>query len=303
MGECLEKRCIASWRKEILSAKTVQLNEMWEQAATVDGISERGSFRTELRREIIAQLLANIVSLYCGCAFGSWARTRHNGKLWRDLDISLPYLHISLNQEVPIYNKIEDFVNCAVEYICQSINSLDDTMICVREIGVDQRKVDQTEVDQTEVYQPKIWPDSSYRIMTYVFSVLLSEGSFDVRCDIASIIPECFTPVTVGSCLTWSKKWGFKLRDFPNGRINRFTIEKILKFLEDGKDIKIVENYTNNSKKELYAKYYWKRIKLMEMDKIELNWYPQYGHSREPIEPNKSELDELLKSVSTLRIG
>ena len=297
MGECLEKRCIASWRKEMLSAKIVQLNEMWEQTATVDGISERGSFRAELRREIIGQLLANFVSLNGGSVFGSWARTRHNGKLWRDLDISLPYLHKSLNEEFPIYNQIEDFVNCAVRYIYQSIYSLHETMICLREIGVDQ-----SEVDQTEVYQPKIWPDSSYRIMTYIFSVSPVEGSFDVRCDITSIIPECFTPVTLGSCLTWSEKWGFKLRDFPNSGINRFTINTILKFLEDGKDIKIVVNYANHSNEKPYAKYYWKRIKLMEMDKIELNWYRMYGHSRQPKELDKSELDELLKSVSTVRI-
>ena len=272
MVERLENLTIASYRSNLLNAKAVSINEMWNKIGTISAISERGSYRQELRREIIAQLLANFFSLLGGCIFGSWPRTRNNTKPWRDLDISLPLLNFASGTE---RWKVELFLNSAKNYIHDIINSLNGSDISIRDVIKDQ-----TEVDTTIV--------NDYQLSTIDFSVYLPEGIISIQCDIVNDINCLYLPVTIGSNLTWSKTSNFQIRNKTIYSIDKPSIENILEFLKDGKDIKIWHD-VDSSKKDEYAKYYWKRITLIQMDNINLHFRPAYGFCHhEPIKPSET---------------
>ena len=285
MGERLEDACIGAFRQRLLTADAETMGKMWKETNTVKGGTERTVFNSDLKREIVGQAVANYVSYAGGHIYGSWPRTRNNGKPWRDLDISMPRLHRHLHQHSPDKTPVEEFVNGIVPFISFIVDALN------------VRNVEVSEIEAS----------STYALKTFVFSVFLSEDSFDLRCDISSLTvfkrPGDFTPPTLGSCLKWSVGGGFEIRDCLGRRFCQLTVDDIRKLLREGKDIKIVSfvNYVEPFKRK-YAIYYWQRITQMEKDGICLNWRRADGWG-EPKRLTSSELDEAVKAVSSVRIG
>ena len=278
MCERLEEKAVAAWRGRLLTASASTIRTMWNETETVRGGTEHVVFGAELKREIIAQLLANYVSWIGGHVYGSWARTRNNGKPWRDIDLALTCCG-------PLTQKVPEFVNGFYPFISFVIDDL-----CPRNIEV-------SEFASNERYPAK----------TFVFSVFLAENSFKLRCDVSD--PTTFkgthyTPVTYGSCLKWSSRKGFEIRDCFDREFIRFSVDDILGFLREGKDVKLatIYDYHGHAKSD-YALYYWPRILQLKNDGVILDEGRTDGN--EPQRPKPTELGErLAKTLSLkLRIG
>lgn len=251
----LEERSIASLRSKLSKCNVRFMNDTWDKAAHVKGGNEYVVFESSIRRDVIAYVILNAISIVKGSVFGGFVRSHFSGKPWNDIDILIP----DALQPSDAWAMI-------MRHIC----------FCLP-LSMKQMRVLTKAKNYSDKYELRIMQlteEIRIRVDLVRQRFIDRQGAFNFR------------PVTIGSCLLL-RDGEVYFRSNMDTSTQYFKVGDVVDMLSQGEDIKLCAKTSNDR----YPLFYWTRIERMR----KLGWTlgPVLTHS-EPARPNDAAIDATL---------
>ena len=229
----LQEQSIRRIRAELLGATTAaDFMRLWNLATRAAGAGDtgKGDFQAQIQRDVIAYLILHILrsSVYIGTykepkVYGGFVAAHHSGKPWDDMDLFIDIIYANLQR--------------LMQYCVQQIRFI----------------LDITHIRFKHEFKPPNRFNAKYASKCSI-TVWNSQSPIVIPIDVT--IPWCThysskvfshgrvvdTPATLGSCLQIrllpDETLHTEVRPDVNKLIEAYSIDSILRFLQNGEDIR-----------------------------------------------------------------